>query len=531
MPVSCTLLLSRFVLPAAVLAAAGVAAAQPTVTDGRLKAEVVATGLPTGIDNLVAAMVMLDERTGLLCYRATGQIRRIDLPGLSFGPVAPVTAGPLVADLDIIARTPGDGQSEYGVQGIVTDPGFPTVPYIYIRYDASPTPGVDTPQSAFAEFTLPSPQNSVVDRFIWDPSGNGGVGSLAFDRRIHTADTMSRYHHGGPPVFGPDGTLYIPLGDNRLSFNRAFNNEPSVQFQAGVIHRINADGTVPADNPFPVAISGWPGTEKWFAYGFRNIFGTAIDPWSTAPGGGLWVTENGEATYDELNYVPRSANGGFTDIAGPTGHPRQTGNINGLIQTPGEPGSFYIEPKFSWYQTTGVTGLAFLAGSALGPAFDSRILVANYNTPFLYWFELNASRTALVLRHPGLQDAVDDRLPSNQNPTGTESAETLLGRGFGTPFSGGVLIAQTPRLRVPLVVTADGRIIRVTRRCWADVAAPGLTPGADGTIDGDDFIAFINAFAIGEALADLASGGEPGPDGTVDGDDFITFINGFAAGC
>ena len=71
----------------------------------------------------------------------------------------------------------------------------------------------------------------------------------------------------------------------------------------------------------------------------------------------------------------------------------------------------------------------------------------------LYCGAFAGMTSELVLRHPGLQDTVDDRLPSNQNPTGTESAETLLGRGFGTPFSGGVLIAQTPRLRVPLVGT------------------------------------------------------------------------------
>jgi phosphoglucosamine mutase len=75
----------------------------------------------------------------------------------------------------------------------------------------------------------------------------------------------------------------------------------------------------------------------------------------------------------------------------------------------------------------------------------------------------------------------------------------------------------------------------------ADVAGAGddgLEP--DGTIDGSDFIAFINSFAIGDAsvdpIADVAGGGIPnlpagGPDGTIDGTDFIAFINAFGAGC
>jgi len=69
--------------------------------------------------------------------------------------------------------------------------------------------------------------------------------------------------------------------------------------------------------------------------------------------------------------------------------------------------------------------------------------------------------------------------------------------------------------------------------CLADVTA-------DGTIDGSDFIAFINAFGIGDAsidpVADVGGGNDPsrdagGPDGTIDGTDFIAFINAFAAGC
>jgi hypothetical protein len=74
--------------------------------------------------------------------------------------------------------------------------------------------------------------------------------------------------------------------------------------------------------------------------------------------------------------------------------------------------------------------------------------------------------------------------------------------------------------------------------CLADVAGggpTGLTP--DGTVDGADFVAFINSFAIGDAtidpLADIAGSGPTGtqPDGTIDGADFIAFINAFAAGC
>jgi len=66
----------------------------------------------------------------------------------------------------------------------------------------------------------------------------------------------------------------------------------------------------------------------------------------------------------------------------------------------------------------------------------------------------------------------------------------------------------------------------------ADLADGGGNPPGDGTLDGSDFIAFINAFASDQPLADIvdAGGSTPG-DGTIDGSDFIAFINNFAAGC
>jgi hypothetical protein len=72
----------------------------------------------------------------------------------------------------------------------------------------------------------------------------------------------------------------------------------------------------------------------------------------------------------------------------------------------------------------------------------------------------------------------------------------------------------------------------------ADIAGAGETgTEPDGTLDGSDFIAFINSFGLGDAavdpLADIAGAGDNGDqaDGTIDGSDFIAFINAFALGC
>ncbi|MCA3003850.1 MAG: hypothetical protein IOD15_00640, partial [Phycisphaerales bacterium] len=68
--------------------------------------------------------------------------------------------------------------------------------------------------------------------------------------------------------------------------------------------------------------------------------------------------------------------------------------------------------------------------------------------------------------------------------------------------------------------------------CPGDIVSVGGLPPPDGLITGDDFNAFINAFAAGDLLADVvAVGGIPPGDGLLTGDDFIAFINSFAAGC
>jgi hypothetical protein len=84
-------------------------------------------------------------------------------------------------------------------------------------------------------------------------------------------------------------------------------------------------------------------------------------------------------------------------------------------------------------------------------------------------------------------------------------------------------------LRPELIV----RFLAPQSRCLADL---NTGSGPDGTVDGADFIAFINSFAIGEPAidpaADITGGGDGSqPDGTIDGSDFIAFINAFAAGC
>jgi glucose/arabinose dehydrogenase len=105
-------------------------------------------------------------------------------------------------------------------------------------------------------------------------------------------------HNGGRLAFGPDGKLYAGVGetgDTGLAQDRGSQN--------GKILRMNADGSVPSDNPFP-------GSRVW-TLGHRNVQGLAFDSAHR-----LWATEFGQDTFDEVNLIRKGRNYGWPVVEG-----------------------------------------------------------------------------------------------------------------------------------------------------------------------------------------------------------------------
>jgi glucose/arabinose dehydrogenase len=123
----------------------------------------------------------------------------------------------------------------------------------------------------------------------------------------------SRYHNGGRLRFGPDGKLYVTVGDAQNPDNNPQNNNSL----NGKILRINADGTIPADNPF--------GNAVW-SKGHRNPQGLDFDSQ-----GRLWEAEFGDSSQDEVNLITKGGNYGWPNCEG----------------TQGDCGG-YIAPKKTW---------------------------------------------------------------------------------------------------------------------------------------------------------------------------------------
>ncbi len=147
------------------------------------------------------------------------------------------------------------------------------------------------PGTVYAYFTSTQDDNRVVRM----PFSAGRLGRAT---PVLTGIPAGSNHNGGRIAFGPDGKLWIGTGD-ASDTARSQDREDL----GGKILRIDPDGSVPSDNPFP-------GSPVW-SYGHRNVQGLAFD--ST---GQLWAAEFGQNTWDELNKVRKGGNHGWPEVEG-----------------------------------------------------------------------------------------------------------------------------------------------------------------------------------------------------------------------
>lgn len=201
----------------------------------------------------------------------TGKIRIIDT-----GPTWTVRAAPFYAFSDV--KSPvlftGDDQNT-GLLAVILDPNFATNGYVYAYYTAS------------------GPDRNVIVR-LTDVNGQGTSATTIFDNI-----PAGRYHNGSDLQFGPDGKLYVITGDADIDVRAQ-----DLSFLGGKILRLNPDGSIPADNPFP----GSP----VYSYGHRNGVGITFHPHT----GHLWYAENGPFDSDEINRVVAGGNYGWPTVKG-----------------------------------------------------------------------------------------------------------------------------------------------------------------------------------------------------------------------
>jgi glucose/arabinose dehydrogenase len=165
-----------------------------------------------------------------------------------------------------------DQVGEGGLLGIDLHPNFTSNHKIYIYHTYSNSSGIYNRVMLLVEN-----ENKIVDSQIILDGIPGG-----------------RFHDGGRLKFGPDNKLYISTGD--AGFAELSQNKSSL---AGKILRINDDGTIPIDNPFPGSAI--------YAYGFRNVQGLTWHPETRE----LYASDHGATGNDEINVVRAGSNYGW----------------------------------------------------------------------------------------------------------------------------------------------------------------------------------------------------------------------------
>ena len=293
-------------LSIALIAACGLPQEQLAGTPPDLKIEILTGGLDTGwaIDFAPDGRIFVTERPG--------RIRIVEGGRLSTEPWM---------TLEVAAV------GEAGLMGLALDPQFGQNRFVYVAYSYRAGNG--------------RLQNRLV-RLREDPKTRKGN----LDKVLVDNVAGANNHDGGRVKFGPDGKLYWTMGDAQTT-----KFAQDLRSLNGKILRLNADGSIPTDNPFP--------NSYVYSYGHRNPQGLAWQPKTQR----LYSTEHGPSGFqgccrDELNYIEPGKNYGWPDIrADETREGMVTPVINaGTSETWAPAGATFVT-RGSWAGSLLFTGL------------------------------------------------------------------------------------------------------------------------------------------------------------------------------
>lgn len=263
-----------------------------------------------------------------------------------------VTGNDVHVALDISGDTVRRQGNEEGLLGLAFHPDFADNHYVYLHYSAS------------------SPRRNVVSRWTMD----AGATRILPDSEHVILEVNQPFgnHNGGELHFGPDGFLYITLGDGGAGGDPQGNGQ-NLGTLLGAILRIDVDHPaddkaygIPADNPFIHTEGARP---EIYAYGLRNVWRFSFD----AKTGTLWAGDVGQNAKEEIDIITPGGNYGWNAREGFSPY-------NGGEKTPD-----MIDPivDHNRKEAASITGGFVYHGNAV-PALQDAYIYADYVTGIIW---------------------------------------------------------------------------------------------------------------------------------------------------
>jgi glucose/arabinose dehydrogenase len=239
---------------------------------------------------------------------------------------------------------------EGGLLGMAIDPDFSANNYFYVGYNYYASGNI---------------YREKIVRFTYNPStGKAGSPFILLDN-IDAAST----HNGCRIVISPDKKLIFTTGDAQVT-----SKSQDVKSLNGKTLRINLDGTVPADNPFP-------GSPVW-SWGHRNPQGLVFSP----DGKILYSSEHGSNTNDEVNIIQKGRNYGWPQVQGFC-------DVSAELTFCRD--SNVVEPIYAWTPTLALAGMVFY-NSDLIPEWKNSLLVTSLKASRITQLLLDENGTKVV---------------------------------------------------------------------------------------------------------------------------------------
>jgi glucose/arabinose dehydrogenase len=325
-----------------------------------------------------------------------------------------------------------DPGGERGLLGVAFDPAFAVNKYVYVYYTAK-TPSV----------------HNRVSRF----TASGDTALAGSEVPLLDLDNLSSAtnHNGGAIHFGPDGMLYIAVGENASS-----SNSQTLTNLLGKMLRMAPDGGIPADNPFYATATGK--NRLIWALGLRNPFTFTF----RAAGGVMFINDVGAGSWEEINRGAPGANYGWPATEGATtnpayrtpvfAYPHGAGSTSGNCISGGtffDPASssypaqylgryFFADYVNGWIRTLSLSD-STASGFATGVSSPVDLLTGPDGN--LYYLARGAGAAYVVQYSATSAETVPEDLPG----------EAVLEQNYPNPFNGTSQI----RYRVPVVPSGD----------------------------------------------------------------------------